>query len=111
MSAYGAPFPDQRYKAGVRRFPQLVPVEPGMEGVEECRAAREFLRTRWEGPARMAVGMADPVLGGPVMAELRQHLNGCPEPLEIADGGHFVQEWGQQIATWAIQEFAAIPGA
>ncbi|MDJ0785777.1 MAG: haloalkane dehalogenase [Myxococcota bacterium] len=106
LSAYGAPFPDQRYKAGVRRFPQLVPVEPGMEGVEECRAAREFLSTQWQGPVRMAVGMADPVLGPPVMEELRQTLNGCPPPLEIAGGGHFVQEWGEEIARWAVQEFA-----
>ena len=28
-SAYAAPFPDVRYKAGVRRFPNLVPDRPG----------------------------------------------------------------------------------
>ena len=30
LAAYHAPFPDERYQAGVRRFPQMVPVEPGM---------------------------------------------------------------------------------
>jgi haloalkane dehalogenase len=30
--AYSAPFPDARYKAGVRRFPELVMVSPEMEG-------------------------------------------------------------------------------
>ncbi len=40
--AYESPFPDNRYKAGVRRFPQLVPVEPGMEGAQLGRRAREF---------------------------------------------------------------------
>jgi len=105
-SAYGAPFPDQRYKAGVRRFPELVPVEPGMEGADVCRAARDYLREEWTGPVRMAVGMADPVLGPAVMEELRQHLRGCPEPLRVEGAGHFVQEWGEEIARWAVEEFA-----
>ena len=34
--AYDAPFPDARYKAGVRRFPQLVPVQPGMADNQTC---------------------------------------------------------------------------
>jgi pimeloyl-ACP methyl ester carboxylesterase len=105
-SAYGAPFPDQRYKAGVRRFPQLVPVEPGMEGADVCRAARDYLREEWQGPVRMAIGMADPVLSPPVMRALREHLRGCPEPLEIPEAGHFVQEWGEGIARWALEEFS-----
>ena len=40
--AYDAPFPDNRYKAGVRRFPQIVPVEPGMQGIEHGQRARKF---------------------------------------------------------------------
>jgi pimeloyl-ACP methyl ester carboxylesterase len=110
LSAYAAPFPDQRYKAGVRAFPRLVPVESDMEGAELCRSAREYLRHQWKGPVRMAVGMADPVLGPPVMSELRQHLGGCPEPLQIEGGGHFVQEWGEEIARWAIAELAEADG-
>jgi len=43
MAAYAAPFPDARYQAGVRRFPQMVPVAPGMDGVEQCKRAREYL--------------------------------------------------------------------
>ncbi len=33
-AAYDAPFPDATYRAGVRRFPALVPVSPDMEGVD-----------------------------------------------------------------------------
>jgi pimeloyl-ACP methyl ester carboxylesterase len=106
LSAYAAPFPDVRYKAGVRRFPAIVPVEPGMEGADLCREAREWLRTRWEGPVRMAVGGRDPVLGPPVMEALRTHLRGCPPPLEVPEAGHFVQEWGEPIARWALEELA-----
>lgn len=103
--AYGAPFLDATYKAGVRRFPELVMVEPSMEGVEEAKAARAFLSTQWSGQSFMAVGMQDPVLGMPVMQELRATIKGCPEPMQIAEGGHFVQEHGQPIAKAALQHF------
>lgn len=106
LSAYAAPFPDARYKAGVRRFPEIVPVEPRMEGAELCREARAWLREQWRGPVRMAVGMRDPVLGPPVMEDLRGCLRGCPPPLEVAEAGHFVQEWGEPIARWALRELA-----
>lgn len=97
-AAYGAPFPDARYKSGVRRFPELVMTDPGMAGVDIARAAREWWRDEWSGPTFMAVGMQDPVLGPPVMERLRQDIRGCPAPLEVPDGGHFVQEKGQAIA-------------
>jgi hypothetical protein len=49
--------------------------------------------------------MKDPVLGPPVMAALRQTIRGCPAPLEIPEGGHFVQEWGEEIARVALRAF------
>ena len=103
--AYDAPFPDASYKAGVRRFPALVPIEPGMQGQEHGERARAFFQNDWQGETFMAVGMRDPVLGPPVMKELRGIIKGCPAPLEIAEGGHFVQEWGDQIAPAALKAF------
>ncbi len=105
-AAYDAPFPDERYKAGVRRFPQLVPVEPGMGGVSYCERARAFLSSDWRGRSFMAIGLRDPVLGKPVMEELRKTIRGCPPPLEVAEAGHFVQEWGEPIARAALAAFA-----
>ena len=55
----------------------------------------------------MAVGMKDPVLGPTVMNELRQVIRGCPAPFEVPDGGHFVQEWGDDIARAALAAFQA----
>jgi pimeloyl-ACP methyl ester carboxylesterase len=104
-AAYDAPFPDARYKAGVRRFPQLVPVEPGMEGIEIGERARRFFANDWQGESFMAIGLQDPVLGKPVMEELRSVIRGCPEPLELPQAGHFVQEWGEEVARAGLQAF------
>ncbi len=104
-AAYDAPFPDQRFKAGVRRFPELVMVSPDMEGVEVSRRAASWWSQEWRGQTFMAVGMKDPVLGPPAMAALRKTIRGCPAPLEIPEGGHFVQEWGDEIARAALKAF------
>ena len=107
-AAYSAPYPDISYKAGVRRFPQLVMVKPDMEGADISRRAADWWRTEWQGQSFMAVGAADPVLGPPVMELLRQQIRGCPEALVIPDGGHFVQEWGDIIAPAALKAFGDI---
>ena len=105
VAAYDAPFPGPEYKAGVRRFPQLVPDNPAAQGAETSRRARDWWRSEWQGQSFMAIGMQDPVLGPPAMKFLRQTINGCPEPLEVAEGGHFVQEWGKEIAEAALASF------
>ncbi|HWZ43170.1 MAG TPA: haloalkane dehalogenase [Candidatus Saccharimonadales bacterium] len=104
-AAYGAPFPDVTYKAGIRRFPPMVPDNPEAEGAEISRRARQWLKTEWSGQTFMAVGMKDPVLGPPAMAYLRSQIRNCPPPLELAEAGHFVQEWGDEIARKALAAF------
>jgi hypothetical protein len=49
--------------------------------------------------------MRDPVLGPPVMAALARTIRGCPPAMEVADGGHFVQEGGAPIAQAALRHF------
>ncbi|HEX4302699.1 MAG TPA: haloalkane dehalogenase [Rhizomicrobium sp.] len=104
-AAYDAPFPDARYKAGVRRFPQLVMTEPGMEGVAESIAAREFWANEWAGQSFMAYGAADPVFAPEAMERLRAGICGCPPAMVVPEGGHFVQEWGGAIAEAAVRAF------
>ena len=103
-AAYDAPFPDTRYKAGVRRFPQLVPEHEHDPGAAISRKARHWLKTSWTGESRMAIGASDPVLGVPVMLFLRSWIRNCPEPLVIRSGGHFLQEWGEEVATWFLSQ-------
>ena len=104
--AYAAPYPDASYKAGVRRFPNLVPDRPDAEGAEISRRARTWWQSQWSGQTFMAIGMKDPVLGAPVMHALRKLIRGCPAPYEHPDAGHFVQEWGEDIARRALGAFA-----
>jgi pimeloyl-ACP methyl ester carboxylesterase len=102
-AAYDAPYPDATFKGGVRRFPNLVPDHPDAEGAALSRRAREWWRTEWAGRTFMAIGMKDPVLGPPVMRAMAKIIRGCPPPLEVAEGGHFVQEWGGPIARAALE--------
>ena len=96
-AAYDAPFPDARYKAGVRRFPPMVPEHRDDAGAAISRKARDWLQTSWKGETLMAVGAKDPVLGVPAMKLLRSWIRGCPEPVVIEHGGHFLQEWGEEV--------------
>ncbi len=105
IAAYDAPYPDASYKAGAQIFPALVPIEPDMPGAAIGREAVKFWSERWTGQSFMAVGDADPVLGPAQMEALRQQIRGCPPPMMIAGGGHFVQEWGEPIARAAIAAF------
>ncbi len=101
-AAYDAPFPDASFKGGVRRFPNLVPDHPDAEGAALSRHAREWFRTRWTGRTFMAVGMKDPVLGAPVMRTMAKFIRNCPAAYEVAEGGHFLQEWGADVARAAL---------
>lgn len=101
-AAYEAPFPDAAAKAGVRRFPQLVPDRPDAPGAELSRRARDWWQSAWKGDAFMAIGARDPVLGVPVMQALHKMIRNCRVPYVHAEGGHFLQEWGEDIAAKAL---------
>lgn len=104
-SAYDAPFPDARFKAALRAFPDLVPDGAEADGAALSRDAAVFLRQHWQGSSFMAVGVQDPVLGLSAMLALQQQIRGCPAPLQVPEGGHFVQEWGGPIAQAALRHF------
>ncbi|WP_428245742.1 haloalkane dehalogenase [Ferrovibrio sp.] len=101
-AAYDAPYPDLHYKGGVRRFPNLVPDNPQAPGTELSRRALEFWKNDWQGKSVMVIGMADPVLGAPVMQGLHKVIRNCPPAIEVPDGGHFVQEWSEQFMEQAL---------
>jgi haloalkane dehalogenase len=105
-AAYGAPYPDMTFKGGVRRFPNLVPDHPEAGGATLSRQARDWWRTSWNGRTAMVIGAKDPVLGPSVMAALANGIRNCPDPVLIADGGHFVQEWADEVLAAALPRLA-----
>jgi len=109
--AYTAPFPDQAYKAGVRKFPHLIARSMDAPGVNTSQLAARFWSTQWTGESFMAIGMQDKMLGPSVMNHIRTFIKGCPEPLKIPEGGHFVQEAAEPlIAQKALEHFGMAKG-
>ncbi len=104
-AAYNAPFPDSGHRAALHAFPPMVPEFADSDGAAISRQARTFWREQWSGQSLMAIGEQDPVLGPPVMDALRAQIKGCPEPLRLAQAGHFVQEHGEAIARQAVAHF------
>lgn len=104
-AAYDAPFPDATFKAALRAFPDLVPDGCDAPGAAISRQAQAFWQQQWAGSSVMAIGIQDPVLGLDAMQALRADIRGCPPPLLVAEGGHFLPEWGGPIAVAALQAF------
>jgi haloalkane dehalogenase len=103
LAAYDAPFPDRRFQAGARVFPDLAMVEPQMDGVAESQAALRFWTEEWVGQSFMAIGANDPDVD--TMHLLRQQIRDCPEPLVVGEAGHFLQEWGEPVTRAALRHF------
>ena len=89
----------------MRKFPALVAETPDVPGVETSRKAIPFWSERWDGESFMAIGMRDKMLGPEVMYFMRSVITGCPEPLEVPEAGHFVQEQGELVAREALEPF------
>jgi haloalkane dehalogenase len=110
IAAYDAPFPDERYKAGVRKFPMLVPTKPDDPASAPNRAAWDRLRT-FTKPFLTAFGDSDPITKG-ADERLQASIPGAQgQPHKtLAKGGHFIQEdCGAELAT-IVAEFVAATG-
>lgn len=105
--AYAAPFPDVSYQAGVRKFPKIV-ADPDPACIAISSKAFVFWQQQWQGESFMAIGMKDEMLGPPVMHFMKETINGCPEPMEVPDAGHFVQEFGDLVARAALKQFKMV---
>jgi haloalkane dehalogenase len=92
IAAYDAPFPDDRYKAGARQFPTLVPVTPDDPAAPANRKAWEVL-ARFEKPFLTAFSDQDPITrgGDQGFQERVPGTKGQPHTT-IKGGGHFLQE-------------------
>jgi haloalkane dehalogenase len=103
VAAYDAPFPDDRYKAGARQFPMLVPISPDDPAAAPNRKAWEVL-LRWEKPFLTAFSDSDPITrsGAPVLQAMIPGAKGQPHTT-IQGAGHFLQEdKGEELAAVVV---------
>jgi haloalkane dehalogenase len=104
VAAYDAPFPDDRYKAGARQFPVLVPISPDDSAAASNRKAWEVL-LRWEKPFLTAFSDSDPITraGAPVLQSMIPGAKGQSHTT-IEGAGHFLQEdKGEELAAVVVE--------
>jgi haloalkane dehalogenase len=106
-AAYDAPFPDDRYKAGARVFPTLVPVSPDDPALPANRKAWAAL-AQFRKPFLTAFSDSDPLTKN-AEKELQTHVPGAAQQnhLEIHNAGHFLQEDNGEDLAAAVVDFVA----
>lgn len=104
LAAYGAPFPTVHHKAGIRRFPMMVPLQADDPGAAQMLAVREKLAA-WTNPAYVLFSTGDPIFSTRTGERLADLIPGAGPLDTIDDARHFLQEdqgqeVGRRIATW-----------
>lgn len=106
-AAYDAPFPDESFKAGARRFPLLVPITPEHGSVAENKAAWKVLE-KFTRPFLTAFSDSDPVTkGGERIFQNRVPGTKGQKHVTITDAGHFLQEDKPDEIADVIDRFVA----
>ena len=107
IAAYDAPFPDESYKAGARKFPLLVPTRPDDPASAANRKAWKVLGA-WTKPFLCAFSDGDPVTRGGDRAFQSRVPGTKDQPhTTIAGGGHFLQEdKGEELARVVVDFIA-----
>jgi haloalkane dehalogenase len=111
IAAYDAPFPDDRYKAGARQFPLLVPIRPDDPASDANRQAWKLLE-QWKKPLLTAFSDGDPVTRGGEgpFQKLVPGAQGQPH-VTIRGAGHFLQEdKGEELAEVLVKFVGATAG-
>ena len=107
LAAYEAPFPEERYKAGARMLPVLVPIAPDDPAVEANRAAWKVLSS-WEKPFLTLFSDSDPITAGVEEVFQARVPGAADQPHQIIEGaGHFLQEDKGETLAILINRFIA----
>jgi haloalkane dehalogenase len=111
LGAYAAPFPDDRFMAGVRQMNVLIPVTRTDPGAAVSRRTWDAL-ARWDKPFLTAFSDDDPGTRG-FEALFRERVPGAAgiRHVTIAGSRHFVQEdRGAELAQAIADFIEATPG-
>ncbi len=92
VAAYEAPFPEERYKAGARQFPMLVPASPEDPAAPANRRAWTVLGA-FSKPLVTVFGDSDPITRGADLMLQAMIPGAAGQPhATLARAGHFLQE-------------------
>jgi haloalkane dehalogenase len=103
-AAYDAPFPEERFKAGARQFPMLVPSTPDDPQTLPNRRAWDVLGA-WQKPFLTAFSDQDPITrgGDAIFQAIVPGAQGRPH-VTLQGGGHFLQEdVGEQLCATVVE--------
>lgn len=105
LRGYDAPYPDDRYKAGARVFPALIPVRPDDPSAPAVRASRDAL-ARSDMPFLTVYGEQDPIGGAAdvMFHSLVPGANGQPH-IRLAGAGHNLPEDAGDVLGTAVADF------
>ncbi len=109
-AGYEAPFPDERFVAGARQFPCLVPIFPDDVEIPANQVAWKTLES-FDKPFLTAFSADDPVTAG-FDEMLRARIPGAKgiAPVVVENAGHFLQETqGPVVAEHLIAFMRAHP--
>jgi len=103
--AYGAPFPEEKFLAGARQFPSLVPIIPDNIAVKSNRAAWAVFKN-WTKPFLTAFSDSDPITAG-WHTRFQNEVPGARRQshVTIKGAGHFLQEQAPEELSKAIIDF------
>lgn len=106
LDGYAAPFPDESYIAGARRFPSLVPLMPHHKPDRDANDAAWAVLEQFDKPVLTAFSDADPVTrGGEKIFQDRIPGAKNRNHVTIEGGGHFLQDDSAEPLSHAIIEF------
>lgn len=91
ITAYDAPFPDAKFKAAIRKFPNLIPTSPKHPTALITQKAVKFLHNDWSGSCVCVAGQKDNILGVNSMKNLQSVIKGA-QPLMKVKAGSLVFE-------------------
>lgn len=108
--AWAAPFPSEKYMAGARQFPTLVPIIPDSPAVAANRAAWQVLE-EFEKPWITAYGESDPVTKGGEKRFIESVPGAKGQAHTIIEGAaHFIQDdAGEELANIVVEFMKANP--
>ena len=107
VEAYNAPYPDDTYKAGARRFPSLAPILRDDAETAANRRAWHVLE-QFDKPFMCAFSDGDPVTAG-LKAPILKRVPGCRgiRHRTIENAGHFPQQEQPEQCVQAILDLYA----